>query len=530
MASIYGFYSGAHDASVVFINNGEIVSAVQEERFSRIKSGDQDVSYAFLSKEYVEQYTGTKMIDADYIATGSPACHKFIKDASLPSIGIKVFDHHECHAKAAYLTSGFEGKCIVFTYDGGGTGTFGSLWLADGGNLHLVKNLHIGVCASLPQLWARSCHGYGWKSNKDEGKIMGMAGNGRYQDSLQTMLKSVIKYEGPGSLNFLPAGNPSLVAHLVNSLSEQGQFSTPEGRFDYAYNLQAVTEDIMLEFICDLKRIFPEHCQQMCFAGGLFANVKLNQKINELNFVNEIYVLPPMGDEGISLGAALSVAHKIGDWPKPKKIRNVFWGKSYEDDFIFKECLNYSFKEERFSPLEAAKLLSAGKIGGFFNGRFEFGPRALGARSIIVQATHRETHDLLNKRLNRHEVMPFAPAILKEKASDVFENAHKSSYSAEFMTNCYTVKEEWRERIPACIHRVDFTGRPQFVNKDSSPQWHELIQAYYGITGIPLILNTSFNGHGEPIIDSPRQAFDHLRKGTIDFLIIGGKIFTNYDS
>ena len=160
-------------------------------------------------------------------------------------------------------------------------------------------------------------------------------------------------------------------------------------------------------------------------------------------------------------------------------------------------------------------------------GDSKFGPRALGARSIIVKATEESTHDLLNHRLQRHEIMPFAPAILKDKAEDVFHLANKSSYSAEFMTICYTVKDEWVERVPACIHRVDKTGRPQFVCKDKNPKWYQLIDAYYQKTGIPLILNTSFNGHGEPIIDDPKQAFVHLSKGTIDFLIAGEKIYFN---
>ena len=525
MSSIYGFYSGAHDASILYIKDGEILSGIQEERLSRIKSGDEPFSFPFLAKAEVEKETGCNMADADYIATGSPACFKFIREAGLPEIGIRLIDHHECHAKAAYLTSGFEGKCIVFTYDGGGTGTFGSIWVAENGNMQLIKNLHIGKCASLAQLWAQSCYGFGWKPNKDEGKIMGMAGNGQYDSDLNKMLKSVISYGGIGSLNFLPPGNPALAIHLIDSLRKLGQFSTTKKRFDFAYNLQFITEEVILEFVSDLNSIFPEHSSKICFAGGLFANVKLNQKINELDFIEEIYILPPMGDEGIALGAALSVAHKIGDWPKPKRLENVFWGKKYSNDFIEEESLKYDLKSEPYESLKAAFLLSEGKIGGFFNGRFEFGPRSLGARSIIVQATDKNTHDILNTRLERHEVMPFAPAVLKEKASEIFENAEKSSYSAEFMTNCYTVKENWRRRIPACIHSVDFTGRPQFVNKNTSPEWHDLILSYYRITGIPLLLNTSFNGHGEPIIDSPDQAFFHLEKETIDFLIMGEKIF-----
>jgi carbamoyltransferase len=219
------------------------------------------------------------------------------------------------------------------------------------------------------------------------------------------------------------------------------------------------------------------------------------------------------------------MAHELGEWSKPKRLDNLFFGLEYSQDEIDNTSNSYSIVSKPYNPDDVAALLDEGLIGAFYNGRFEFGPRSLGSRSIIVKATERGTHDVLNTRLGRHEIMPFAPAILKDKAPDVFNLAEKSSYSAEFMTICYTVKDEWIDRIPACIHNVDKTGRPQFVDSTKNSKWYELIHAYYVRTGIPLILNTSFNGHGEPIIDTPDQAFHHVSNGTIDFLIAGDKVY-----
>lgn len=525
MSRIVGYHSGTHDASIVIIDGGEIIIAVEEERFTRIKSGDNQPSFPFLCKDKIQEKIGFNILDADWICTARPISLKFIKESGLPDKGVKTFDHHECHAKAAYLTSGFEGKAITFTFDGGGDGTYGSIWLCEDGQMQLVKNLHIGECASLGQIWANSCHPYGWKPVKDEGKIMGMSGNGVYDENIYRIISSVIKYGGKGSLNFLPAGNNPLIWSMVRGLEKQGVFQSDEGRKNYAYALQKVTEEVMVEFVKDLISIFPEHSRQMCFGGGIFANVKMNQKINEIPSIEEIYVLPPMGDESISLGSAISMAYELGEWPAPKRIDSLFWGLEYSQDEIDMISDFHGLFSKPYKPEEVAELLDDGLIGAFFSGRFEFGPRALGARSIIVKATEQETHDVLNSRLGRHEIMPFAPAILKDKAGDVFHLAEKSSYSAEFMTICYTVKDEWVDRVPACIHNVDKTGRPQFVDRAKNSKWYELINAYYLRTGIPLILNTSFNGHGEPIIDTPDQAFAHISKGTIDFLIAGDKVY-----
>ena len=520
---IYGFFAGSHDPTIAYLEDGEIKRVIQEERIKRVKSGDDYPQSPWMAKETIERETGVPMKDADFIACATPTGYEFIANSDLPKIGIRSFGHQECHAIGAYMTSGFEGKCITFTYDGGGDDSYGSIWLCEDGKMTLAKDLKIADNSSLGRLWMTITNHMGWKMLKDEGKVMGMAGNGRPNDRLYRLMNSVCRYEG--SLSFGPEASQKKMEQVASALSKEGWFSDRERRFDVAYSLQKLTEDIMTEFVSDLISEYPEWSKKICFAGGLFANVKMNQKINEMPEIEEIWVVPPMGDEGLAIGAAIAMSAKMGEWTKPKRIPNMFYGIAYTQQQISEAASAYDFREEERDFAKIASLLTEGKIGAFFNGRFEYGPRSLGARSIIVQATDRSTHDLLNERLERHEVMPFAPVVMKEKAEDVFENANKSAYAAEFMTCCYTVKQEWIEKIPACIHTVDNTGRPQFANSETNSEWHSLVKAYYERTGIPVLLNTSFNGHGEPIIDTPAQAFTHLEKGTIDFLIMEKKTY-----
>jgi carbamoyltransferase len=173
-----------------------------------------------------------------------------------------------------------------------------------------------------------------------------------------------------------------------------------------------------------------------------------------------------------------------------------------------------------------AKDLSDGKIIGWFRDGFEYGPRSLGARSILVRPTDIGAHQLLNQRLKRHEIMPFAPIVMDEYFNEVF-TCTKSKYAAEFMTICYSTKDNWIDKIPAVIQKSDKTARPQNVKKEKLPEFWEILNEYYQISGIPLLLNTSFNSHNEPIIDNPKQAFDKLNEGIIDKLVIEDYVYTN---
>ena len=524
MSKIYGFYAGSHDPTIAYVEDGEIKSVIQEERIKRVKSGNDHPQNPYQAKKVIEQQTGIAMQDADFIACATPVGYEWIKEENLPLKGIRSFNHQYCHAVGAYMTSGFKGKALTFTWDGGGDGLNGSIWLCEDGKMELVKSYYRELDGALSNLWFTVTNQLGWKGLKDEGKVMGMAGNGKYNEFLYSNISKLLTFD-PDTLDFGPAGCGSLAHFVFKNFKDLGWSEGKQNRYDLAYNIQEFTNNIMVDVVKALIKKYPEHSKQMCFAGGLFANVKMNQKINELPDINEMFVYPPMGDDGLALGSAIAMAKELGEWNLPKKLPNVFFGVSYTDEEIANEAKNYDFTSVDYSPSIVADHLEEGQVGAFFKGKFEHGPRALGARSIIVKTTDRSTHDLLNTRLERHEVMPFAPMVLKDKATDIFYNAEKSSYTAEFMTLCYTAKEEWIDKIPACIHTVDNTGRPQFVNPETNPHWYELLNAYYKKTNIPVLLNTSFNGHGEPIVNTPSQAFEHLKKGTIDFLAIENKIY-----
>jgi carbamoyltransferase len=230
-----------------------------------------------------------------------------------------------------------------------------------------------------------------------------------------------------------------------------------------------------------------------------------------------------MGDNGLGIGSALLKSYELGE-RQIERFDNVFLGLDYTDDEIEVVSKNYNFSRQPYISSEVAQELHDGKVIGFFKGRFEHGPRALGARSILVRPTDRETHEMLNNRLKRDDIMPFAPIVMSEYANTVF-HAEKSQYTAEFMTMCYTTRKEWVNKIPAVIHHIDHSSRPQIVFKNRNPHFYEILEQYNRLSNIPVLLNTSFNGHGEPIIDKPEHAFEHLKKGTVDTLVMENFVY-----
>jgi carbamoyltransferase len=527
MSSIYGFFTGSHSPSVSLLKDGKIVFCIEEERLTRIKSGDNYDINCELSYKEAETYTGLKITDADYKIFANPTPDAFAR--RITNNNYEKVSHHTSHAYGAYFTSGMKGKTITITYDGGGESTVMKVYLCEDGKMSLIQSHQIASFGSLSHVWGfstSSMKGYDqygegvWKMCKDEGKLMGMGPNGFYDEKIYKMLSSVINYN---NFRFYPSASSSKTKFLGDMLKINGYFDTQEKMEIYSYNLQKITEDLFLKFIDDLHNLYPEY-KQLCFGGGLFANVKMNQKINELDWVDEIYIYPPMGDEGLSLGACIHKAVELGEITKPFEFNDVYFGKSYNNDEIFEISKNYHFKRKEYIPSEIAKNINDGEIVGWFQSGSEFGPRALGARSILVRPTETSTHTLLNQRLNRYDTMPFAPIIMEEYFDDVFTPS-KSKYTSEFMTLCYNTNEEWIDRIPSVIQKSDKTARPQIVKKTKIPKFWEILNEYHQLSGIPLLLNTSFNSHNQPIIENPQQAFESLRLGVIDKLIIEDYVY-----
>jgi carbamoyltransferase len=207
-------------------------------------------------------------------------------------------------------------------------------------------------------------------------------------------------------------------------------------------------------------------------------------------------------------------------------LTNFSFGPSYDEESIYEFSREFDFIRTGLDYDEIAKDIHSGKIIGWFDGGMEFGPRALGNRSLLVRPTQLETHKVLNRRLNRYDTMPFAPMVLDEYFEDLF-TTNKSKYSAQFMTICYSTKTEWMDKIPAVVQKSDKTARPQVITSENNPKIYQLMKQYFELSSIPAILNTSFNTHGEPIIENPSHAFNHLKNKVVDKLVIGNYVYQN---
>jgi len=519
MSLIFGISYSSHDTAVAVLKDGEVLCIYEEEKLRGVKSCydvymSPDNCFDRIKKEH-----NLELKDADYISFAS-----FYKK-SIVSENLDVFagkthevSHHLSHTLGAYFTSGMDGKVLSVSHDGKGNRSRGKVVLCENGEYEVIHSQYIPTTASIAGLWAATTYYLGWRQLKDEGKVVGLAAHGKFSQRFYDHIKNCVYYDK--DLNFKPANFESLFHYVcTNVYKPEGVFENKETRADFAYCLQLVTEECMKEYLTDLKNRYPSY-NKLCLSGGLFANVKLNMFINDLGLFDEIYIHPAMSDSGLALGSAIKIANDIGDVTKPFRLKNAFLGEKHskEDwDSILKEnSQNVSYEPMTYNKV--GELIDKGFVVGVFIGRTEYGPRALGNRSIVVKPTDKDTHRRLNEKLRRTEIMPFAPSVLAEYSDEIFD-IKKSKHTAEFMTICFDTKKEWLDRIPAVVHDVDGTARPQIVYKDNNPNFHKIISEYKKISGIPLVLNTSLNAHGEPINNYPHQVIKHLIDDSIDYLV-----------
>ena len=556
MSTIIGFNNGIHDSGVALIQDGVIKAMYAEERFSNIKMRGGAVDLAL--NALVEDYQ-LDLDKVDHFVTST----SFILNEEENDIinkhyhNIQYYPHQYCHVIGALLFSNFYDKddVMILTMDGGDHNihnlNYGERldpsiieWLKDTKEIHWYKkcknNTNVshgslsiykdGKITTIKQfnnnfgylfhdmgsllMW----YVYNIRGTNLEGKIMGLSSKGKYNERIYKTFRSLCHFNkehehfenntsvGLNTNNFIHGRIQNELLGLIGKYSAE----------DMCYNLQKCVEDACIEFIQFYQEKYK--CKYICLSGGFFANVKTNQLINEKLDFDEIFVMPAMNDEGISMGAALAKCIDLGEY-KFEPVKDVYLGRGYSnieiDNFVKNNCDNYV-------PFDFDVLvdhLKSGKIVGVFRGRTEFGPRALGNRSILVDPTNRDTFTILNNRLQRNEIMPFAPIMLDECVDDILY-CKKSKRSAEFMTLCYNVKPEWINKIPAVINVYDNTCRPQIVTKDTNDWLHTLLTKYNTSTGIPVLLNTSFNTHGYPIINSPQQALDALKEKVVDMLVV----------
>ncbi|MFH1855861.1 MAG: carbamoyltransferase C-terminal domain-containing protein [Candidatus Omnitrophota bacterium] len=475
---------------------------------------------------------------------------KILGKMGLGHVKIVFVDHHLAHAAGAFYSSMLEDPLII-TVDGIGDDKSASVNIYEN---NAVKILHqarfYGSPGAFYGLITALC---GFKPNRHEGKITGLAamGNADALPEMNEMLK--VEKDGEDLIFVCPLFAKIKRALLLNTprfifeyvrwfikketyadfMSKMEQI-VARGLFkniikkktsikDIAAGAQQILEKRIAEFIGFYLKKIPK--KALILAGGVFANVKLNQRLFNLAGVENIFVHPGMGDEGTALGAAYHCLSQIKPDLKARLLKDVYLGPAYSDEEIEKALKKYKIKyskieDEAVIAKKTAQLIAEGKIIGFFRGRMEYGPRALGARSVLADPRKKEMHDILNERMKRSEFMPFAPVIPYERMNEILDGKIKGSeHTAEFMTITYDVKKEWQGKIPAVVH-VDGTARPQLIKREINSLYYDIVTEFGKITGVPVIINTSFNMHEEPIVCTPEDAIRSYLQGCVDVMVM----------
>jgi carbamoyltransferase len=440
---------------------------------------------------------------------------------------IHFYNHHLAHALPTLFYTEWDDALLVTSDGGGDTVNYSHRHFADGA----LKTIYGGdECLTTPSpidslglAYGAATRALGFRQNRHEGKLTGLSAMGKPIYAEQIGKHFQIDQAGRVHSNF--RNNGAMFAFL-RKIASNGR------REDVAASIQKVLEDKMLASIRRLLQQNP--ARHLGISGGVFANVRLNRVLAEKLGLAEIFVFPPMGDEGLPVGGALSYLLKrdgIGRWlSRRQRLSDVYLGRDYTNRADDDLAVMAGIRRLAGDPVEAsAKRLAKGEIGAIYTGRMEYGPRALGARSILANPSRRETHDVLNQRLDRTEFMPFAPVVPEEKAAEVFEVNSVNSYACRFMTITCDVRPAWRQRIAAVVH-VDGSARPQTIKRDVNPLYYDIVSAFGRETGIPVLVNTSFNVHEEPIVNTPSECAKALIDSRIDFVVTQRGIYERAES
>lgn len=582
---ILGISAFYHDSAAALIDSGRILAAAQEERFTRLK---QDKRFPINAIDFILKDSNLKINDINAIVyyenprikldrllssyiQYAPKGRKSFIEAMTEWSGGKLFIehiirnklkykgevhsvlHHESHAGSAFYPSPFESSAII-TADGVGewqTTTFGV------GNKNSVEILgSINFPHSIGMLYSAMTQFLGFKVNSGEYKVMGLApyGTPKYADLIK---KEIVDIFPDGSIKLNLNYFDFMVGHSTISNEWENLFKRkkrmPESNLtqddmDLAASIQLITEIIMIKMAKFVKSQTNE--KNLCLAGGVALNCVANGKIDNEKIFENIWIQPAAGDSGGALGSALFHWHKTLNQPRvanPKKdsMQGAYLGPKYKNDDIEQFLINFKipYKKIENPAITAAKLLAEGKIIGWFQGRMEFGPRSLGSRSILGDARSPEMQKNMNLKIKfRESFRPFAPAVIEEEASDWFDIRSNSPYMllvSSVLTkhrteldahekNLFGIEKlnQIRSTIPAITH-VDYSARVQTVSKETNYKFWELISEFKRLTGVPVVVNTSFNVRGEPIVCTPEDAYNCFVKTNIDFLILENMLIAN---
>jgi carbamoyltransferase len=585
---VLGISAFYHDSAAALLDGGEIVAAAQEERFTRKKGDDSfprhavdyclregrvtidDVeAVAFYDKpllkfeRILETYLGVAPRGFSSFLKAGPLWIKeklYTDRAIRDSLGgytgkVLYAEHHESHAASAFYPSPFE-EAAILTVDGVGEWATASIGHGNGSAIELIRELHWPD--SLGLLYSAFTYHTGFKVNSGEYKVMGLApyGEPKY---VKAIYDNLLDLRDDGSFRL----NQSYFNYLSGLTMTNDRFSNlfggppriPESpltqrEMDLARSIQDVCEEIVLRMVRTAHR--ETSSNSLCMAGGVALNAVANGRVSRESEFDNLWIQPAAGDAGGALGAAVLAWHRYLEKPRTPRstdsMRGAQLGPAFSDEEIQTELDRANAVYERLSAAEiaarTAALLAGENVVGWFQGRMEFGPRALGARSILADPRNPKMQALINLKIKfREGFRPFAPSVLEDCAGEYFDLDGESPY----MLIVAPVKEsrrlplpsnseKWgidllnvpRSDIPAVTH-LDYSARIQTVSRERTPQYHQLITEFFRLTGCPLLVNTSFNVRGEPIVCTPADAYRCFMRTHLDYLVIGSFVLSKKD-
>jgi carbamoyltransferase len=554
MSVILGINKDHADSSACLLIDGKLIGAVAEERLgNRIK---HDSSFPVNSIRWLITTAGIKYSDIDIIASPNNILlnlpYKLLHAFNYPKLKLlrvlkdKIFnkssiqmeiiklalennenknnlryktykvEHHLAHIASAYYLSKFEDTTAALSYDGSGDCVSLMLAKCQGTIIEVLDRVYLPK--SLGHIYSSVSNFIGFANYGEEFKVMGLSAYG--EDKYSDYFSKLISYDEKNILNqknifnFIDSKIVLKKGFLYNKKVEK--FS--QDSMDIAKSLQIAFENVVLKIIEKLHKKVPSN--NLVMAGGCAMNGLVNGKIfKETNFKNH-FIQPASSDDGTSLGAAYYCWHNLLKKKERFIMKNAFWGPSYGEDTILKSIEKNNLKFNKFTDIAeltqvAAKNIAEGQVVGWYQGRSEWGPRALGNRSILANPANKNMKNIINSKIKKRESFrPFAPSVLDEEVSRFFE----CNINSEFMNHIIKFKEEWREIFPSVCH-VDSTARLQTVSKENNPLFYKLILELKKITGFGIILNTSFN-ENEPIVDTPEQAINCFLRTDMDIIFL----------
>ena len=544
-----------HNSAAAILVDGKLVASVEEERISRIKG---DNAYPVGAIAEVMAIAGVREQEVDMVALASLsrweqkpyldklferiAClrkqehelnkfywkHQFERyvrvlrprrkpTGALAGKPMQTVEHHQAHAASAYYACPFGDERIgVITLDGAGDFSWGSVWVGENGKLQEV--MHLPYLNSVGLLYSAVTHYLGFIASRHEGKVLGLAAFGNPEPFMSRLLA----HTNPADWNALFDAKLARVALRPTSLMGQAVVEELCGelsREDVAAGLQAYTEKIICGWV--QEQVSKLNVSKLALAGGVFSNVKLNQRILALPGIENIYVHPNMGDGGLATGAAFEVYARLYGGLRPE-LGPVYLGTGINRENALRalQKAGVNYEEPENLAQTVGRLLADGKVVARADGRMEYGPRALGNRTVMAPCHDPSINQWLNRKFARTEFMPFAPVILHEHAKEYFPAWDEAHVAARFMTITYDVSEIARKNIPAAVH-VDGTARPQVIRREDNPDYYDILGEYHAITGVPSVINTSFNMHEEPIVHTAEEAIVAFQSAELDALVLG---------